>query len=62
MTRVVPDVVEGRSLLYIPGVKPGDRMAVTEYAGSLDDGFDDSLRRTRIYAAQLGDAFPASTP
>ncbi|ROQ04530.1 hypothetical protein EDF54_2739 [Rathayibacter sp. PhB93] len=60
--RVVPDVVEGRTVLYIPGVKPGDRMAVTEYAGSLDDGFDDSLRRTRLYAAQLGDALPATAP
>ncbi|AZZ53081.1 hypothetical protein [Rathayibacter festucae] len=60
--RVVPDVVEGRTVLYIPGVKPGDRMAVTEYAGSLDDGFDDSLRRTRVYAAQLGDALPATAP
>ena len=56
--RVVPDVVEGRTVLYIPGVKQGDRMAVTEYVGSLDDGFDDSLRRTRIYTAQLGDAGP----
>ncbi|NQX16696.1 hypothetical protein [Rathayibacter sp. VKM Ac-2857] len=58
---VTPDSVDGRSVLHIPGVKPGDRMAVTEYVGSLDDGFDDSLRRTRLYAAQLGDAAPAST-
>ncbi|NRG41111.1 hypothetical protein HRK28_09270 [Rathayibacter sp. VKM Ac-2835] len=62
VTRVVPDVVDGRSVLHIPGVKPGDRMAVTEYAGSLDDGFDDSLRRTRLYAAQLGDAAPTTAP
>ncbi|MDY0914835.1 hypothetical protein [Rathayibacter festucae] len=56
--RVVPDVIDGRTVLYIPGVKQGDRMAVTEYAGSLDDGFDDTLRRTRLYTAQLGDAAP----
>lgn len=43
----------------VPDVKPGDRMAVTEYTGTLDSGFDDSLRRERLFAGKLGEAAPA---
>jgi hypothetical protein len=43
----------------IPDVKSGDRMAVTEYVGTLDSGFDDSLRRQRLFAAQLSEPAPA---
>ncbi|TDX77333.1 hypothetical protein EDF35_2841 [Rathayibacter sp. PhB151] len=43
----------------VPDVKPGDRMVVTEYVGTLDSGFDDSLRRQRLFAGTLGEAVPA---
>ncbi|MDY0914836.1 hypothetical protein [Rathayibacter festucae] len=56
------DAVGGRTTFHIPGVKPGERVAVTEYLGSLDTEFDDSLRRQRLFAGTLGAPAPTTAP
>ncbi|QHF25715.1 hypothetical protein GTU73_18085 [Rathayibacter sp. VKM Ac-2804] len=56
------DAVGGRTTFHIPGVKPGERVAVTEYLGSLDTEFDDSLRRQRLFAGTLGAPEPTTAP
>jgi len=62
VSSVTPDAAGGRTILHIPEVKPGERVAVTEYLESMDSGFDDSLRRERLFPARRNAVAPTVDP